>query len=225
MIGWTADAREFIERRGTLIRAALWMCFTGAIAYCSIAYLDTWNAQHANGNCYSSLGVTPAENAAWSIAIVAASLLFTFLTNRWLVVGLGMIGIPAFFFTALGLALGSCGSPQPANLGIYAYYVAFFGGSSLGVAAVIGVVVSLVRYLSRTGLAAPLRRLDERQAEPRTVNPLIHIGAVITAVVILIDILLEVFWGKVFVDPVVQVFVVGVVILIAIGIVKAVRGN
>lgn len=168
---------------------------------------------------------TGGQNVALLLAIVTASALFGFLTNRWLVVGLGMLGILAFSITTLTLAFSSCGSPQPATVGTYAWYVGFFGGLCLTVGAVVAAVIWFIRYLAKARLQAPTSPFDEGVGDHPMGHPLIHAAGAIAAAMILIDIALIVFWGGAFVWPVVQLFAVGAFILITIGIVKAVRGR
>jgi hypothetical protein len=210
------------HRRAILFRFAGWATFVGSVSYCGVAFAETWNSMLGNGECAGSLAPTATENAVWLLAIAAATLLFSFLTNRWLVAGLATLGLLAFFITALSFAFGSCGSPRSPTLGDDVWTAILFAGSSVVVAAVLAVPVWFIRAAIASYLRTR-REPSERDAAHRYGIPLLFLAGAVVAPIAIVLITLSAFQGDNFGASIAVCFFGGAIALL-IGVYVAISG-
>jgi len=210
--------------RAIIIRIACWAVFVGSVAYCGVSFAETWNAALGDGKCAGSLAPTASENAAWVLAIAAATVLFSFLTNRWLVAGLASLGFLTFFVTALSFAFGSCGSPRTPSIGDDVWTAAPFAGSSVVVAAVLAVPVWFVRAAVESYLRVR-GGLTEGDAARRYGIPLLFLAGAILTPVVLVLVILRIFDSGELIWKILGLCLLGGLIALVVGIWKAIKGN
>ncbi len=151
-----------------IIRLLGWAIVLASVTYCGSASLDAWNSSGDAGGCGRDISLSGNQSAVLLLAIALTTLLFLFLTNLWLVIGLGLISFVVLFFSVIILALGSCGSPSSSTSDVI-FFGVVTGTLTVVVAAVLSIPIRLVATVVRS---LKKRRAFNKPAWLANVGPL-----------------------------------------------------
>jgi len=132
--------------RGSAVRFLASLLVMGCVAYATVLF--RWTYQPCSDAAYNVDRLNQQEALAWLLGVNALAVLFILTRNVWVPVALGLLGAVAFAVACGCLVFIAIGECRVAGWDLSPFFVAFFGGSTLMIGAVVSLVVKAVRFFA-----------------------------------------------------------------------------